>query len=61
MERAEASEGCAWLQWRKVARKEYKGERQKRRSGRRGRRRKNDQESNLSRSGCRHQGEGKRA
>ena len=24
MERAEAAEGAAWLQWRKVARKEYK-------------------------------------
>ena len=30
MERAEAAEGAAWLQWRKVARKEYKRERQRR-------------------------------
>ena len=26
MERAEAAEGAAWLQWRKVTRKKYKGE-----------------------------------
>ena len=31
MERAEAAEGVAWLQWRKVARKEHKRERQRRR------------------------------
>ena len=29
MERAEDAEGAAWLQWRKVARKEHKRERQK--------------------------------
>ena len=28
MERAEAAEGAAWLQWRKVARKEHRRERQ---------------------------------
>ena len=30
MERAEAAEGAAWLQWRKVARKEHKRERDRR-------------------------------
>ena len=34
MERAEAAEGAAWLQWRKVARKEHKGEWKRRRRGR---------------------------
>ena len=29
MERAEDAEGAAWLQWRKVARREHKRERQK--------------------------------
>ena len=43
MERAEAAEGAACLQWRKVARKEHKRERQRSRRGRRGRRRKKDQ------------------
>ena len=57
----EAAEGAAWSKWRKVDRKEYKGVRQRRRRGGRGRRRKKDQESNRSRSGCRHQEEGKRA
>ena len=52
-------EGAAWLQWRKVARKEYEGEGQTRRSGRRGQGRKEGQESNRSKSGCMHQGEGK--
>ena len=32
MERAEAADGAAWLQWRKFARKEHKGERQRRRA-----------------------------
>ena len=31
MERAEAAEGAAWLQWRKVARKKHKRKRQRRR------------------------------
>ena len=31
LERTEAAEGAAWLQWRKVARKEYKGDKQRRR------------------------------
>ena len=43
MERAEAAEGAAWLQWRKVARKEHKRERQSRRRSKRGRRRNKDQ------------------
>ena len=54
IDRAEAAEGAAWLQWRKVARKEYKGEGQRRRSSGRGRRRKGDQESDRPRSGCMH-------
>ena len=45
VERAEDAEGAAWLQWRKVARKEYRRDR--------------DQESNRSRSGRMHQGEDK--
>ena len=30
MERAEATEGASWLQWRKVARKKHKTKRQRR-------------------------------
>ena len=48
-------------QWRKIARKEHKRERQRRSGGKRGQRRQKDQEPNHPRSGCRHPREGKYA
>ena len=59
MERAETAEGVIWIQSRKVARKDHKRERQRRRRCGRGWRRKKDQGPYRQRSGCRHPGEGK--